>query len=274
MALKEMLAAEDVFVALEITPPKTPRPEVLLRRASLLAEITTTINVIQRPGRQSSLDASCELRAAGYEPVWHLVARGEDAHDLPAAIERATAAGVDDVLCILGDRPGEAAMRVRDMVAAVWKGIPGACVGATMNQYAVTESAMANLYGKIEAGATFVETQPAFGLERLAAVVEPARKRFPDTGFVAMAMPLVTPGAASRMEARLGFAIPESYREQIARGPEAAWRAFAENLGTLRASGLVSGIAIMTPEMDPGPTTAARIRDAVVAAGLARVTAH
>ncbi len=274
MALVQLLAQKDVFVALEITPPRAPKVEVLLRRARLLDGLASAVNVIQRPDRQSSLDASCELRAAGHSPVWHLVARGDEARDLPPAFERAAAAGVTDILCILGDRPGQATMKVRELVAATHTALPGASVGATINQYAAGENAISNLFGKLEAGASFVETQPVFSLETLAPVVASTVKEFASVRFVAMAMPVETAESADRMETRLGFSIPREYREQVEQGPEAAWDAFAANLRALRESGLVAGIAIMTPEMDPSSATRARIRAAVLQAGLAPATAR
>ncbi|MBE0612003.1 MAG: hypothetical protein IH609_21665, partial [Dehalococcoidia bacterium] len=54
----EKLDAGQFAVALEITPPQRDLPKVLLRRARLLGTAAQAINVIQRPGRQSSLDAS------------------------------------------------------------------------------------------------------------------------------------------------------------------------------------------------------------------------
>lgn len=274
MALARLLASPDVFLALEITPPRGQKHDVLVRRAGLLGGAAAAINVIQRPDRQSSLEASRDLRAGGYDPVWHLVARGDDAHDLPAALERAASAGIEDVLCILGDRPGAPAMKVRDLVAAVRSSLPRASVGATVNQYATGESVVRNLLGKLDAGASFVETQPVFAVERLEPVVEESKRRYPGVGFVALAMPLDTPAAAARMEARLGFAIPHAYRARIAEGPDAAWEAFTENLVALKESGLVAGIAIMTPEMDPSLATRDRIRSAIAKAGLAPAAAH
>ncbi len=274
MALVQLLAGKDVFVGLEITPPRSRRPDVLLRRASLLDGLAAVVNVIQRPDRQSSLDASCDLRAAGLTPVWHLVARGDEARDLPRAFERAAAAGVTDVLCILGDRTGIAPLKVRELVAATRAALPGASIGATVNQYSTGENTIANLLGKIEAGASFVETQPVFSLDSLAPVVTRTSKEIASVRFIALAMPVLTPASAARMEARLGFAIPRDYLERVAKGPEAAWGAFAANLRALRESGLVAGIAIMTPEMDPPLATRDRIRQAVMQAGLAPATAH
>ncbi|MEJ5221060.1 MAG: hypothetical protein WHT63_03510 [Tepidiforma sp.] len=77
MRFLDRLAAGEFAVALEITPPQRHLPKVLLRRARLLGDAADAVNVIQRPDRQSSLEASLELLAAGIDPVWHLAARGE-----------------------------------------------------------------------------------------------------------------------------------------------------------------------------------------------------
>src|SRR5829696_8962649 len=107
-------------VALEITPPQRPLPGILLRRAGLLREAAQAINVIQRPGRQSSLDASILLRAQGVDPCWHLVTRGRARGEIATDLEVASAAGIDQVLCILGDHPATDvpdAPSIRDVVA-------------------------------------------------------------------------------------------------------------------------------------------------------------
>ena len=59
-AFAERLSRGGFAVALEITPPKKRLEEVLLRRARLLPGVDA-INVIQRPDRLSSLDASLLL---------------------------------------------------------------------------------------------------------------------------------------------------------------------------------------------------------------------
>jgi len=79
------LAAGAFPLALEITPPRKPLAEILLRRARGLGSRADAINVIQRPGRVPSVDASAELLEAGFEPVWHLVDRGRSRADLDGA---------------------------------------------------------------------------------------------------------------------------------------------------------------------------------------------
>ena len=90
-------------VALEITPPREPRSDVLLRRARLLGPLARAVHVIQRPGRLSSLDASIELERAGIEAVWHVTNRGRTRAELEAEIERAAAAGLRAALVVRGE---------------------------------------------------------------------------------------------------------------------------------------------------------------------------
>ena len=235
----------------------------------LLGHPPEVVNVIQRPDRQSSLDASCELKDAGLEPVLHLVARGTSQAALEASLERACAAAISNVLCILGDLQDGPALKVKDLVATAVRLMPGAMVGATLNQYGEhPDRAIANLLGKLEAGATFVETQPVFDLGTLEPFVEQARREQPATRFVAMLMPITSPEALRRMEARLRIEAPGAYAQKLARGPESAWQAFAELVSNLRRSGLVDGIALMTPDMDPSSGTIARIAAAFGEAGV------
>ena len=62
-------------LALEITPPRTARTDILLRRARLLDPRPALVNVIDRPDRLPSLDACLVLSARGHAPVWHVATR-------------------------------------------------------------------------------------------------------------------------------------------------------------------------------------------------------
>jgi hypothetical protein len=72
------------------------------------------------------------------------------------------------------------------------------------------------------------------------------------------------------MEARLRISAPAAFNRRIAAGPEEAWRAFSELLADLKRSGLVDGIALMTPDMDPEPGQVGRILAAMAGAGVGR----
>ena len=86
MSFREAMANGEFPVSLEITPPRTSKPAVLRRRARLLDACTMTVNVIQRPERQSSLEAALALRREGLEPIWHLATGGRTEAEVVADI--------------------------------------------------------------------------------------------------------------------------------------------------------------------------------------------
>jgi methylenetetrahydrofolate reductase (NADPH) len=272
MTFAERLARGEFPVALEITPPLQSRPAILHRRATLLGDAASAVNVIQRPGRQPSLEAACELLAGGLEPVWHLVNRGSTRAGVAADVATARDAGIRNVLCIRGDHdaPDTAdTPTIREVVATVRDHLPGALIGATLNQYTPDRAAaLKNLWPKLAEGATYVQTQPVFELATLAPLAAEVRARVPGTRIVAMAMPIPDSATLQRVSARLGIEPPAGLAARLASGPAAAWQAFAEVLSTLRASPLIDGVAIMTFEMDPPPGTGIEIVRALRAAGI------
>ena len=138
MPFVRALEADRFAVALEITPPQKSLPAVLLRRARLLEGYAMAVNVIQRPGRQSSLDASAELARAGLNPAWHLVTRGLTREQLVRDVRRAKTIGIRQALCIRGDHAVESTapdVTVRDAVSVIGAGYPTAHIGVTFNQY-------------------------------------------------------------------------------------------------------------------------------------------
>ena len=275
MTFAEAMHAGRFPVALEITPPQKPLPGVLLRRAGLLGDAISTVNVIQRSGRQSSLDASLHLCGGRFEPVWHLVTRGASREAVRAQIERAAAGGIRQLLCIRGDHEGGDTAdtpTIREVVAMARDLMPGAAIGATLNQYAPdAAAAMGNLLRKLQAGGSYVQTQPAFELEALRPAAEAVKDSAPETAVVAMVMPVLSSAAAEGLETRIGMRLPERLRDRLASGREEdAWAAFDETLATLSASPLVDAIAIMTLEMDAPAGTGPRIVQALRTSGCLR----
>lgn len=256
-------------VALEITPPQRALPGVLARRAALLGNHAHAINVISRPDRQASLEASCALLESGREPVWHLVTRGRSRHEIAGDITTARAGGINQVLCIRGDHgegaaDGNDSPTLRETVMMVAEGIPGALIGATFNQYAADPAAaLRNLVPKLRAGASYAQTQPVFDVKHLLSRVEAIHERAPAARIVAMAMPLLSLEAAERIERRVGVTLPEPVLKRIAAGEAAAWELFDENMAQLAESRSIAGVAIMTFEMSPAPEIGERIRQSL-----------
>ncbi|MFN0147935.1 MAG: methylenetetrahydrofolate reductase [Dehalococcoidia bacterium] len=265
MSFARLLSDGAFPVALEITPPQRSLPHVLLRRAGLIGPAASAINVIQRPERQSSLEASLELLAAGLDPAWHLVTRGRPAAEIQSELAIARDAGVAQVLVIAGDHASpDRGLTIREVVGLASRTMPGSLVGATLNQYVPDGAAvLRNLMPKIAAGAGYVQTQPVFDFERLRPFAEAVKGRAPETKIVAMAMPLLTAEAAARIGARLGIDPPAVPTAQ----PE-AWAAFERVLAALAQSPLIDGVALMTFETDPRPETGAGILAALRGAGI------
>jgi 5,10-methylenetetrahydrofolate reductase len=242
-------------VLLEITPPREPRQRVLLRRARLLGDRADAVNVIHRPDRVSSLEASLILASEGIEPVWHLINRGRGRDGLREEISNAARGGLHAVLCIRGDHAASdvsGTPKIREVVPMVLEAIPDALVGVTMNQFAPRDRVLTNLIPKLRAGATFVQSQPVFSIEGYRELAQEVRSRVPRTLLVPMLMPLVSAEAAERVRARLGAEGLEDLVERLRDGGEAAgWKAFSETLQWLSESGLADGVSVMTLEMDP-----------------------
>ena len=250
-------------VSLEITPPRTSNPAILRRRAALLQGGSRTMNVIQRLDRQSSLEASIELEGMGFEPVWHLAVRGNTLPQVLADAERATAAGVGHVLCLLGDHrsdPGIESPAIAAAIRALAEAVPSLTAGATANQYVMDDKARRNLEGKISAGARYVQTQPVFDADDLAPFAERLKSAHPDVCLVPMVMPLATLAAANAIQERLQIGLPEKLTGYLEHNDaESAWAMFSATLAILRDSPLYAGVAVMTFEMDAHADTGSRI---------------
>jgi methylenetetrahydrofolate reductase (NADPH) len=256
MSFPRKLTSGEFPFALEITPPQRSLPAVLLRRASLIGHHAAAVNVIQRPERQSSLAASCELLRAGMSPAWHLVTRGRPKEEIAADLATAKTEGIGQVLVIAGDhRSTVSGPTIREVVEMAAAAVPGAFIGATLNQYVPDRVAvLRNLMPKLAAGARYVQTQPVFSIEDLRPLAEAVKERSPGTMVVPMVMPLETSAAAERIAGRLGISPPA-----VASTPEGAWAAFGELLMALKAGPLFDGVAIMTFEIDPPPETGSKL---------------
>jgi methylenetetrahydrofolate reductase (NADPH) len=259
-------------LALEITPPKSLLPGVLVRRAALLGSAADAVNVIQRPGRLSSLDACIALLERGIDTVWHLVTRGRTREEIHVDLLKAQRAGLHQILCILGDHTVMERVEsptVREAVAMTREQLPSALIGATFNQYAPDRArALHNLLRKCDAGAAYVQTQPAFDPVGFSQVAREIRQHRPKVAVVPMVIPLVTIEAMDRIERRLGIQVPAGLRSRVLAGPESAWEAFSEIVAGLAATGDVQGLAVMTFETDPPPGTGERILGALRRVGI------
>ncbi len=242
-------------VALEITPPRTARTEVLLRRARLLGDRAEAVHVIQRLDRQPSVDAAIELERHGVIAVWHLVNRGRGTAELEAELAHAARGGLRAALVVRGEAgPAEATPTtpLASLVTRVRAAIRGARVGVTLNPYLPRERVLANLWPKLEAGASFVQTQPVFEPGALEPFAAALRARAPAARIVPMLIPLLSAADAETLGHRLRVPLPERLLRELEDGGEpAGWRWFASLAAELGRSGLADSLAVMTRQADP-----------------------
>ena len=263
------MARGEFPVSLEITPPRAAKPATLLRRARLLEACTATVNVIQRPDRQSSLEAALELKRNGFEPIWHLATAGRSLAGIAADLDRARAAGLGHALCLRGDHAtARRGPPVAEAIGLLRDQAPELAIGAALDQYHDDDRAARLLTAKLRAGASSVWTQPVFDLAPLLRAAAFVKAERPDAHVVAMAMPLLTPESLDAVSGRLRIPAPESLRRRIAAGEEEAWAAFEETLATLARVDLADAVAIMTYRADPPAGTGERVVEALRRAGI------
>ena len=249
-------------VALEITPPASPRTAVLLRRARALGSLPRHVNVIHRTDRWSSLDASIALRVRGLKPVWHVPNRGRRVSELESDIDRAKAAGLSRVLCVRGEykeRDHLETPKIREVVRMIRRKLPEAHIAVTLNHHQPGDRVMRNLLPKLEAGANAVQTQVTFELDTLRPFAEALKAGRPKLVVTPMLMPILSVESARRLAHRLSLSFPPSLEEALARnGAEAGWEHFERLFSAIDESPLYDGVAVMTP-MDMHEAFAARL---------------
>lgn len=260
-------------VSLEITPPVSPRPAVLLRRARALGSLPRRVNVIHRTNRWSSLDASITLRQAGLEAVWHVANRGRVASELERDIDRAKLAGLRRVLCVRGEYEECDRLetpKIREVVAMIRRGLPDAHIAVTLDHHQPGGRVMQNLLPKLEAGANAVQTQVTFELDTLRPFAEKLKADRPGLVITPMLMPTLSVESTRRLAHRLSISFPSDLLAGLARdGPEAGWDHFARLVTAIDQSPLYDGFTVMTP-MDMNEAFSTRLGHAIGAASPAR----
>lgn len=257
----ERMAGGKFPVAYEITPPKIHNPEVLFRRAAIADGPIQTVDVIQRVGRQDSLEAARELAGAGFDTIWHLVTNGTNPNDLSTELEHASSSDLNQVLVIKGDEPNAHQLTVAQAITLASQEFPNIFAGVAFNQYAKPlRDQIRAAFAKIRAGAAYIQTQPIFNFVTQGPTFETLKRELPHSKLVAMCMPITSPETARQIERSLKIPIePELYDEIESGGPEAGWAHFQSTLRGLKQSNLFDGLVVMTYEADPPDEVRARI---------------
>ena len=191
-------------VTVEVSPPDSSDPGVLIARASRFRDLADAINITDGAGancHMSSAAAAAILVANGLTPVAQFSCRDRNRIALQGDILGAAALGVRNILCLTGDDVSQGdhpyakpvfdldsisllritqVMRDRGTFASGRKldVAPNLFLGATANPFVPPfRERIGNLERKIDAGAQFIQTQFCFDVPMLADFMAEVRAR-------------------------------------------------------------------------------------------------
>jgi len=250
MKLVDLFSQGKFVITSEVAPPKGTDLTEMIESAEGLRSRVDAVNITDQQSsvmRLGSLVASQQLKDRGIEPVFQLTCRDRNRIALQSDLLSACAAGIENVLCLtgdhvcLGDTPGAKPVFDLDSVsllAAAQKlnggvdiegnelaGSANLCLGAVVTPDADTvETQLIKMGRKVEAGATFFQTQAIFDAETFATFMEQA-KAF---GVPVMAgiILLKSAGMANFMNANIaGVHVPQPLIDEMAATPKGERRA-------------------------------------------------
>lgn len=280
----ERLLRDGVFVVTsECSPPDSADPADVLSRVHHYDGFVDALNVTDAPGahcHMSSLGVSLILKQAGWEPVMQMTCRDRNRIAIQGDLLAAAALGVKNLLCLTGDGiangddPGakpvfdldavsllDTARRLRDdgcyRSGRKLTGRPRLFLGAADNPFVPPfELRPLRLARKVAAGASFVQTQFCFDIERLerymAAVRADGLHR--RCAILVGVGPLASPRGALWMRQQVpGVHIPDSIvkRLQYSTDPQREGvRICIETIRRIRQIEGVAGIHLMAPKRE------------------------
>ncbi len=191
-------------VTVEVAPPDSADPAVLIARAARFKGLVDAINITDGAGgncHMSSVAASAILSAHGLIPVYQVACRDRNRIAIQGDILGAAALGVQNILCLTGDDVSQGdhpeAKPVFDLDAVsllrIARGMcdrglyssgrkldraPSLFIGATANPFAPPYAdRILNLEKKVDAGAQFIQTQFCFDVDLLEKFMREVRRR-------------------------------------------------------------------------------------------------
>jgi methylenetetrahydrofolate reductase (NADPH) len=284
--LRSRFASGDFIVTAEVTPPRGPDGERLLREAAALARAVDAINVTDGAGanvRMSSIAAGALLKRGGYEPIVQATCRDRNRIALQADLIGAAALGITNVLVLTGDsvEAGElpdakpvfdmdSRSLTRSLAALRDQGVtlsgktvsprPDFLLGAAdvcLDPQSQDWSAEP-LLAKIAAGARFIQSQYCFDAERIARHVGRLREAgLPeDVPYLVGLGPLRSARVARWMRDSLwGTVMPDAVirrLDQASDPEEAGIEICAELLAAAAGTAGVDGAHLMAPGHQAG----------------------
>lgn len=260
-------------VTVEIAPPDSADPGVLLARAERFRGLVDAMNITDGAGgncHMSSVAASAILASQGLNPVYQIACRDRNRIAIQGDILGAAALGVKNILCLTGDDVSQGdhpqAKSVFDLDAVsllhVARGMvdrgeyasgrklvtpPRLFIGASANPFVPPYTdRVANLEKKVVAGARFIQTQFCFDVPLLEDFMRQVRSR----GLHRQARIIVGVGTLSNAKALRwmanhvpGVHIPDAVLQRIAAAQDQKSEAKAVCIETIRAVRAIEGVA-------------------------------
>jgi methylenetetrahydrofolate reductase (NADPH) len=250
--LKSLLAAGELVVAAELSPPRGVDMESIARDAKILRDYADVVNVTDNQAasvRMASIPVSALLVQHGVEPVAQMTVRDRNRLAIQSDLLGAAALGIRNVLCLsgdhaqLGDHPTSKNVfdldsthlirTVRNMVehgcldnGRLIDPAPSFFIGAVANPFSPPfDYRPFRLAKKVAAGARFIQTQLVFNVERfrnyMAKVCDLGLHE--KVAILAGIGPLKSMRQAKYMAEQVaGIDIPQEILERMAKTPMAA----------------------------------------------------
>jgi methylenetetrahydrofolate reductase (NADPH) len=272
--LAQRLEAGRFTVTTELTPPKGIDLEELYEKARELAPHVAAFNLTESPRARMAIAPVAVARLLlerGIEPIVQMTARDRNRIAIQAELLGAAALGVENFVFMAGDPPGNgdhpeakpvfdlnasgmlqaahALSHGHDLAGNELRGTPRLFAGATANPGAADfEAEVANTHRKIDAGASFLQTQAVYepeALERFLRAVRPGR-----VAVLAGVIPLKSARMASWLNSNVpGIRVPDALiaRMAAARGAEEELRTAVgiASAGVRAARQLCAGVHLM-----------------------------
>lgn len=270
--LEHVLEDGAFAVTAEIAPPAAADAGHVRATAALLRGSVDACNVTdcQRAlVKMSALAASAVVAQEGVEPIMQMVLRDRNRIALQADLVGAYALGVRNVLCLRGDDPHvgkekDAAavfdLSTPEMIAMFrnlrdrgesWGGErieprPRVLIGAAANPFAGSpEESFANLRGKVEAGADFIQTQAIYDVEAFEDWMRLVRKEWlqDHVRILAGVIPLRSAKMARFLSEKVpGVVVPRDVLERMESAPDPKAEGFRIALRTIDALREIEGV--------------------------------
>ncbi|MFC1963262.1 methylenetetrahydrofolate reductase [Chloroflexota bacterium] len=237
--LEKVLESGKYAVTAEVGPPRGAAASVVQRKGELLKSYCDALNVTDNQTaivRMSSLSGSTILKQMGIDPVMQMVCRDRNRIAIQSDILGAVAAGIGNILCLsgdyqsFGDHPTAKGVFDLDSIQLIQtmrqmrdektfisgekiSGEVPLFIGAAENPYADPfEYRVLRLARKIKAGASFIQTQAIFDVNKFAQWMQMVTDRGLDkeAHILAGIIPVKSVGMARHMRDNVpGVSVPD-----------------------------------------------------------------